>query len=183
MKAQESGSSTRAKAAALFNDLAKQLTETGVVDVDGVKVDIPDVLKYKIKYKQKPGSNKLKISLTWPDQTVLESKDSVIDHYQLPDRAPADFKQMKKEMQHALFYFKRLIAKEDLPSAADLDKYSRLQDAFRATATPDWAQGIQEADQATKALSQACDQGDLSAADNALQDLFRIKKKYHDLYK
>lgn len=183
MKAQESGPSTRSEVAAFLKDLANQLIETGVVNVDGIRIDIPANLQCKIKYKQKPGSNKFKISLIWPDQTGLESKDSVIDQYQLPDQAPANFKQMKKEMQHALFYFKRLIAKEDLPSAVDLDKYNRLQAAFRAAATPDWTQGIQEADQATKALSQACGQGDLLAANNALQDLFRIKKKYHDLYK
>lgn len=184
MKLSEHKSSTRDRVADLLSDLSQALAKDGVVSVDGVKVAMPESLDTKLKYREKDGRHKLKISLSWAGEPgEFAGPGTVAGAYAVPLAPPTNFKQLKKEMQHALFYFKRLTDGGGCPGAEEIERYRRLQAAFASASPSQWREGIAEADLATEALAAACGANDAIAAGLAIERLLTVKKRYHDIYK
>ena len=178
---------TAAAAAAALRDLADQVERKETISVRGFDVIVPDDVELKIKYSHKHQREKLSFKLTWAsalaDDLGLEAGSGIIDHYRLPETPPHDFKQLKKEMQHALFYFRRLAETGKCPSPEDMAGYQRLQAAFAEDAKPKWQPGLVESAVATDELAQAVEDGDSDGVGVAVTRLLEIKKVWHARYK
>lgn len=155
--------------------------------IGGFDVRVPADVELKLKYNHKHEREKLSFKLTWPsglsDDFSKKAGDGVIDHYRVPAIPPRDFKQLKKEMQHSLFYFRRLAETGESVPSEDMAGYRRLQAAFVADAKPKWREGIVESETATDELAAAVERGDHEAQSVAVTKLLEIKKVWHARYK
>jgi len=183
MKLTETGPPTRRQLADLLVELANNLVDDGSAKISGVKVDVPEAIATKLKFRQKEGRAKFKISLSWPASPADVPETPLISHFRLPEAAPTNFKQLKKELQQSLFYFKRLVSEGAPPTPDELAKYRRLQAAFRDAARPEWLEGLAETDLAMEDMVMACNRGDLAGAGQAINRLIALKEKYHALFK
>lgn len=179
---------TRTGAVKALRDLADKIDRDEPIGIEGALFMVPDDdVVLKVKYGEKDDRGKFKISLSWDRPGGLKSAEAtsnaIINHYELPDSPPSDSKQLKKEMQHALYYFRRLADDGAVPGSDDIARYRRLQEQFSATAKSSWSQGVDEADVATDELETAAAVSDVAGVSRAIERLLKIKKVYHDRHK
>ncbi len=178
---------TAAAAAAALRNLADKIERKESISVRGFDVTVPADVELKVKYRHKHEREKLSFKLTWPsalaDDLGLEAGSGIIDHYRLPEIPPHNLKQLKKEMQHSLFHFQRLLEAGELPSPEEIASYRRLQESFANVAKPEWQRGVVEATSATDELAAAAEDGDSDGVGVAVTRLLEIKRVWHARYK
>ena len=187
MKVSEKRAMTAATVAVALRDLADKIDRKQSISVRGLDVTVPDDVELKLKYRHKHEREKLSFKLTWPsalaDDFGVEAGSGVIDQYRLPEAPPHNLKQLKKEMQHSLYYFQRLAEAGESPSPEEIAGYRRLQESFADVDKPEWQRGVAEAIAATDELAAAAERRDSDGIGAAVTRLLEIKRVWHARYK
>lgn len=189
MKATLKNSTTPAEFAQTLRALADRIDKNDPIEFDGASFTLPSGFDSKLKFARKESKTKFKITVSWPGGFAgpggparLEGA-GLIEHYELPQTPPAALKPLKKEMQHALYYFRHLGEAGSYPSPEEIERYRALQRAFAGMARGEWGDGIAAADRATDDLAAAAESGDSGGVVKAVERLLVVKKIYHERYK
>lgn len=189
MKATKKSSSAPAEFAQTLRALADRIDGNGPIEFDGASFTLPAAFALKLKFAQKEAKTKFKITVSWPGENMGSGGPArvegtgLIEHYELPRTPPAALKPLKKEMQHALYYFRHLAEAGNYPSPEEIERYRALQRAFAGMARGEWGDGIVAADRATDDLAAAAESEDPGGVAKAVERLLAVKKIYHERYK
>ncbi|HEX21688.1 MAG TPA: hypothetical protein ENH19_03445 [Actinobacteria bacterium] len=194
MKLKERTTGSPEELAKFLLDISRRIIERKSVSVKGAEIKLPPVLDIKLKYKEKEGRAKVKISFAWDKDATragiaASGNDAVGSekHKRLKVVAtglpPKKLKELKKDMEKTLFTIKRTLRDNEFPDAAAIDHFNRLVTAFKKRAKAKWLPSIQELEDAAAGLTQAVADHDQTAALSKIETIIDLKEKYHDIYK
>lgn len=194
MKLKERTTGSPAELAKFLLDISKHIVERKSVSVRGTEINLPPLLDIKLKYKEKEGRAKIKLSIVWDkDARQNELKavaGSVIEGQKhqglkIVETAgqPRKLKELKKEMEKVLFTIKKALRDNRLPAPADVENFNNLILVFKQKAKSKWLPSIAELETTAADMTQAITDQNQSVALAEIAKIMDLKEKYHDIFK
>jgi len=195
MKIKEKTIGSPEELAKFLLDISRRIVEQKSVSVKGIEIKLPPVLDIKLKYKEKEGRAKIKLSFAWDKDiarrgitaantgAVDSQKQKRLKIVEANGRPPQKLKELKKDMERVLFTIKRALKDGRLPDTAAIDQFNLLVAAFKDKAKSKWLPSIEELENAADELAQALADNDPTKAMAEIESIMDLKDKYHDIYK
>lgn len=169
---------TRKEFAQSLRDLSSGI-ERGEISFDEMKEKIPANLDVKYKYKKKEGFSKIKISFRWPSEQISDKSSAFTSSK--PNKS--SYKETKKQLSSSLKKLDQILSEDKIPTEEQVKNLINIVEASTELSMPELKEGMIEVKTAIIELKQAIDNNNIMKANNTLDHLKQLRKRYHKEYK
>ncbi len=167
----------RLELAAYLESLAKQV-RSGTCHAAGRDWTIPDSLPVKIRFKEKKGRIRTRISWNWSTLGDYEETDR-----QAVNNWKTTFKENKKRLAKSFGQLKKDVARGDFPDAKAMGDFLADSREFAGFAEPEWQEAMDEYMDHLENLERAVKDRQLDVIKHEIRDLGYQMKACHKEFK
>ncbi len=172
---------TKSEVGELLKELGEELIKTGQIIYPrgfgkAKEIRPPEKVDVEVEYKEKRDKKKFEIELKWHDAS---SRGDLVK-----TERPPKFKELKKELKHALYEVEVALKSGDMDTAKEnFAHFNDLNRRFREQSEPEWETNIKGQDKIIKDLDASLNEEDLENSIFLVEKLWKYKKACHRLFK
>ncbi len=172
---------TLSEAGALLKKLGEELLKTGKISYpkgfgSDFEIRPPENLNVEVEYKEKKGKKKFEVELEWYEGSAMKDVSKA--------ERPLEFKELKKELKHALYDVEVALKSDDLTAAKDnFSRFIDLERKCEGYSEPEWEGNIKGQNKIMKDLDDSLNAGDVDDSLIIVEKLWKYKKACHARFK